>query len=108
MSNEDIAKVIAYSKKRRDVALTRVIRLEDYIAELEDKPPLTNGERVTLEYVAKKLKIYDAEFHDHHYWLLDLVHDSVELDALQDILDDHEGRYGKLFTRITNIRCRDE
>ena len=90
MSAEDIARLIAHSKKRRDVALKGVIRLEDNIAELEDKLPLSDGERVTLDYVANKLQMHDAEFHNHDYKLLDLVDDSMELDALQEILDDHE------------------
>ena len=107
MSAEGIAKVIAHSKKRRDIALRGVIRLEDNIAELEDKLPLSDGERVTLDYLANKLQMYDAEFHDHHYKLLDLIDDSVELVELQNILDGHERLNINLFTRITNIQCLD-
>ena len=87
--SEDITKVIVHSKKRREVALNGVIRLEENIAELEEKLPLTDGERVTLDYVAHKLQMF-VEFHKHHYKLIDLIDDSVELKALQNILDDYE------------------
>ena len=50
MSTEDIVKVIVHSKKCRDVALNGVIHLEENMAELEDKLPLTDGEHVTLEW----------------------------------------------------------
>ena len=82
--------------------------MDGNIAELEDNLPLSDGERVTLEYVANKLQMYDAEFHDHHYKLLDLIDDSLELVELQNILDGHELLNINLFMRITNIRCRDE
>ena len=50
--------------------------------------------------------MFDAEFDKHHYKLLNLIDDSMELEVLQNILDDHERRNMKFFTRITNIRCR--
>ena len=50
----------------------------------------------------------DAEFHEHHYKLIDLIDNSVELEALQEILDDHERRNIEFFTRITNIRCHEK
>ena len=53
MSTEDITKVIAHSKKRSEVVLRGVICLEDNIAELEDKIPLIEGERVTLRLGVK-------------------------------------------------------
>ena len=69
--SEDIERVIVHSKKRRDIALNGVIRLEENIADLEEKLVLTDGDRVTLEYVANKLQMYDAQFHEHHYKLVD-------------------------------------
>ena len=80
MSAEDIARLIAHSKKGRDVA------------EFEDKLPLSDGDRVTLNYVAKKLQIHNAEFHQHHYKLLDLVEDLMKHNALQEILNDQRNR----------------
>ena len=58
-------------------------RLEENIADLEGKLVLTDGERVTLDYVANKLQMFDAEFHEHHYKLVhvDLIDGSVELAA---------------------------
>ena len=106
--SEDIAKVFAYSKKHRNVALNGVIRLEENIDDLEEKLALTDGKRVTLEYVANKLQMFDAEFHEHHYKSIDPINDSVELKALQKILDDHERRNIDFFTSITNIRCREK
>ena len=49
--------------------------------------------------------MFDAEFHEHHYKLVDFIDGSVELDAQQKILDDYECRNINLFTRITNVRC---
>ena len=97
---EDIAKVITYSNKHRDVTLNGVIRLEKKIADLEEKLALTNGERVTLDYVANKLKRFDAEFHEHQYKLIDLIDDSVELETLQIILHEHESRNINLYICI--------
>ena len=81
--SEDITRVIVHSQKSRDVALNGVIRLEENIADLEWKLVLTDGERVTLDYVANKLQMFDAEFHKHHYKLVDLIDDLVELEAQQ-------------------------
>ena len=81
--SEDIAKVITYSKRCRDIALNGVICLEDNIANLEEKLVLTDGEGVILDHVANKLQLFDAEFHEHHYKLMDFIEDSVELKALQ-------------------------
>ena len=73
--SEDIARVIAHSKKRKDVALYGVIHFVENIPDLEEKLPLTDGKYVTLNYVANKLQKYDAEFHEHHYKLIDLIDD---------------------------------
>ena len=75
--SEDITRVIVCSQKRRDVALNGVFRLEENIAELEGKLVLTDGELVTLNYVANKLQMFDAKFHEHHYKLVDLIDGSV-------------------------------
>ena len=64
--SENIAKVIVHSKKHRDIALSGVVHLEKNIAELQEELPLTDVERVTLEYVANKLQMFDAEFYKHH------------------------------------------
>ena len=70
---EDITRVIVRSLKRRDVALNSVLCLEENIADPERKLVLTDGERVTLDYVANKLQMFDAKFHEHHYKLVDLI-----------------------------------
>ena len=88
--SENITKVIVRSQKHSNVALNSVIRLEENIADLERKLVLTDGERVTLDYVANKLQMFDAEFHEHHYKLGDLIDGLVELEAQQRIFDDHE------------------
>ena len=62
-------------------SLNGVIRLEENIADLEGKLVSTDGEHVTLDYVANKLQMFDAEFHEHHYKLIDLINGSVELKA---------------------------
>ena len=90
--SEDIAKVFTYSKKHRNVALNGVIHLEENIDDLEEKLALTDCKRVTLKYVANKLQMFDPKFHEHHYKSIDPINDSVELEALQKILDDHERR----------------
>ena len=36
--------------------------------------------------------MFDANFHEYHYKLVDLIDGLVELDAQQRILDDHEHR----------------
>ena len=87
--SEDITMVIVCSRKCRDVALNGVVRLEENIADLEGKLVLTDGKRVTLNYVANKLHMFDAEFHKHHYKLVDCIEGSVELEAQQRILNDH-------------------
>ena len=69
---------------------------------------MTDGERVTLDYVANKLQMYDAEFRQHHYKLVDLVDDSVELEEHQRILNDHERRNIDFLMRITNIRSHEK
>ena len=56
--SEDIARVIAHSKKLRGIALYDVIPLEKNIADLEEKLPLTNGKRVTLDYVTNKMSSF--------------------------------------------------
>ena len=60
--SEDIAKVITYSKKCRYIVLNGVICLEENIADLEENLALTDGGHVTLDYVANKLQMFDAEF----------------------------------------------
>ena len=108
MSAEDITRVNVQSKKRREIAMNGVIRLEENIASLEEKIALTDGDRFTLEYVASKLQMFDAEFHEHHYKLVDLIDGSVELEAQRRVLDDHERSNLDFFTRITNIRSREK
>ena len=55
--SEDITRVILHSKKYRDIVLISVIHLEEVIAELEEKLVWTDGECVTLDYVASKLHV---------------------------------------------------
>ena len=69
MYTDDITKVIVHSLKRRDIALNSVIHLEERIVDFERMLDLTDGERVTFDYIANKLWMYDAEFHEHHYKL---------------------------------------
>ena len=52
--SENITRVIVHSKKRRNITLNNVVRLEENIAELEGKLVLTDGECVTLNYVANQ------------------------------------------------------
>ena len=106
MSTEDIIKVIVHSKKCRDIALNGVIRLEENIADLEEKLILTDDEHVTLNYVhvANKLLMFDAEFHEHHYKLVDCIDDLGEIEAHSRIFDDHERRMIFFFMRITNVQ----
>ena len=66
MFTEDTIKVIAYSKKRKDVAHDNAIHLEEEIADLEGKLGLTDGECIILDHIASKLQMYDSEFHKLH------------------------------------------
>ena len=66
---------------------------------------MTDGEHITLDYVASKLQMFDTEFHERHYKSVDLFDDSVELATQQRILDDHECCNIDFLTRIMNIRC---
>ena len=101
--SEDITMVNVCSQKCRDVALNGVIRLGEKIADIKGKLVLTDGERVTLNYVANKLQMFDAEFPEHHYKLVDCIDDSGELEPHQKILDGHERRMLDFFMRITNV-----
>ena len=53
--SEDITRVIVHSQKRRDVALNGVNRLEENVADFEQNTVLTDGKRVTFDYVVNKL-----------------------------------------------------
>ena len=55
MSAEDIARVIAYSKRQRDIAHDNAIHLEEEIADLEAKPALTDDDCTLLDHTAGKL-----------------------------------------------------
>ena len=101
--SEDITMVFLHFRKCRDVALNGVICLEKNIADLDGKFVLTDGEHVTLDYVANKLQMFEAEFHEHHYKLLDCVDALGELKAQQRIFNDHERKMIDSFTRITNV-----
>ena len=63
MSTEGILKVIAYSKKRRDVTHDNAMHFKREITDFEGKLDLTNGERVIRDHITSKLQIYDSEFH---------------------------------------------
>ena len=102
----DNAKVIIHSQKCRYITLNSVIRLEGDVADFEGKLDLRDGERVTLNYIANKLQMYDAEFHKHHYKLVDCINDSGQLEAQQRIFDDHDHRMLEFFTRIANLQSR--
>ena len=95
-----------HSSEHRDIALNGVIHLEKNIGDFEGKLDLTDGECVTLEHVANKLQMYDAEFHEHHYKLVDCIDDSGKLEAQQRIFNDHDCRMLEFFTRITNLWSR--
>ena len=53
--SEDITTVIVCSQKHRDIALNYVIHLEENITDLEGKVVFTDGECVTLDYVANRV-----------------------------------------------------
>ena len=53
--SEDITRVIVHSKMCRDIVLIGVIHLEEVKAELDEKLVWTDGECITLDYVASKL-----------------------------------------------------
>ena len=59
----DIIKVIAHSRKSRNITLNSVICSEENIADFKGKLDLTGGKRVILYHVANKLQMYNAEFH---------------------------------------------
>ena len=104
--SEDIAKVIARSEKNRDITIASVIRLEENVVDFEKKLTLTDGERVTLDHIVNKLQMYDAEFHEHDYKLVDCldVVDLKELEVQQKIYDDHDRKMIYFFPRITKLR----
>ena len=54
MSTEDIIKLIAYSKRRRDVAHDNAIHLEEEIGDLEGKPAVTDEDRIILDQASYK------------------------------------------------------
>ena len=81
---------MVHSKKYRDIALNGVIRLEENIGDFEGKFDLTDGEHVILDHIANKLKMYNAQLHEHHYKLVDCIDDSEELEAQKRIFDDHD------------------
>ena len=90
MSTEDIVKVIAYSKRRRDVAHDNAMHLKEEIADLKCKPALTDDDRILLDDKASKLQMYDSEFHKlYHYKLVDCSDNEVELQVHQRIFHDH-------------------
>ena len=53
--SEGIIKVVTISRKRRDITLSGVVCLEENVAHFEGKLDLTNGKRVTLDYISNKL-----------------------------------------------------
>ena len=63
MSTEDIIKVIAYSRRWRNIAHDNAIHLEEEIADLEGKPAMTDDERIIFDHIAVKLEMYNSEFH---------------------------------------------
>ena len=67
---------------------------------------MADGERVILDLIAIKLQIYDGQFHEHHYKLVDCIDDSVELEAQQRRFEDHDLRMLEFFTWITNLQSR--
>ena len=73
MSTEDIIKVIVHSKTCKNIALNSVIWLEENITNFEGKLDLINGELVILDHIANKLQLYNAEFLEHHYKLVDCI-----------------------------------
>ena len=59
----DITKVIAHSRKCRDIALNSVICLEENIPDLEGKLDLLNSEHVILDHITNKLQMYNVKIH---------------------------------------------
>ena len=108
MSTEEIIKVhvIAYSKKRRGVTHDNAMCFEEEIADFEEKLSLTDGERVILDHIASKLQMYDSEFHQHHYRLVDCIDNVVKLELQQIIFLDHDRRMMDFFKRMTNLRSQ--
>ena len=100
----DITKVITHSRKHRDIALNGVIRLEENVENFEGKLDLTESEGVIFNHIANKLQVYNAEFHEHHYRLVDRNDDSRELEAQLRIFNDYDPRMMDLFRRMTNLR----
>ena len=80
MSTEDIIKLIAFSKKRRNVAHVNAMQFEEEIADLEGKPALTDDERtcIILDHITGKLQMYNSEFHEYHYRLVDYSTDQMQ------------------------------
>ena len=66
--------------------------MEEDIADFEVKLGLTDGKCVILDHIASKLQMYDAEFHKHHYRLVDCIDNVVELKVQQRIFEDHDCR----------------
>ena len=77
-------------------------------ADFEGKLDVIDGKRVLLDHIANKLWIYDAEFHEYHYNLVDCIDDSEELEAQQKIFDEHDHRMVYVFTWITNLRSHEK
>ena len=64
--SEDITRVIVRFQEHRDIAPNGVIRLEENIADLERKLVSTDGEHVTLDYVANKLQMFVPHVPPNH------------------------------------------
>ena len=106
MSTEDIVKVIAHSKRQRNITQDNTIYLEEEIADLDGKPALSDDERIILDRIAGKLQMYDSEFQKCHYRLVHYIDDEVELQVQQGIFHDHGCKIMNFFKRMTNLRPR--
>ena len=73
----------------------------------EGKLDLKDGECVILDHIANKLQMYNAEFHEHHYKLVDCINDSGEVKAQRRIFDDHDLWMMDIFTQITNLQSHE-
>ena len=94
----DTARALSNNRKKRGVIKASLTRLSSRLDAVERFPDPDEARRLTI-----RLETLSTEFKVHHYSIIDLLDDEVELAEQQEILDEHDDYVSQLTARLEKI-----
>ena len=84
------------------------MKLESRVNGFEAREDISNSNSLAIQLLIKKFEMLDAEFHQYHFAIIDLLEDEVNLEEEQAVLDNHNEKITDLMERLQHLALKSE